>query len=109
MTTFSQLEDLADDESLPFAVRRIAEALASAIRDWPTYNLSSLSGFVVELKSEVADALTLKNVRATHDNYSMTTDGMCKRESLCGLFGAWDIGEEDITLDELVERIGLSI
>ena len=109
MTTFSQLEDLAEDESQPFATRRIAEALASAIRDWPTYNLTSLSSFIVELRSEVADVLTLKYVRATHDKYSFGGEDMCRRESLCGLLGAWDIADEDVTLEELVERIGLNI
>lgn len=109
MTTFSQLEDLVEDESQPFATRRIAEALASAIRDWPTYNLTSLSGYIIELKSEVADVLTLKNVRATLENYSIAGDDMWKRESLCGLLGAWDIADEDMVLDELVKRIGLNI
>jgi len=109
MTTFSRLEDLADDESQPFTTRRIAEALALAIRDWPTYNLISLSCYLTELRSEVANALTLKNVRATHDKYSLAGDEIWKRESLCAFLGAWDIADEDMTLEELVERTGLNI
>ncbi|MGB9991918.1 hypothetical protein [Pseudoduganella rhizocola] len=109
MTTFSQLEEIADDESKPFSVRRIAEALASAINDWPTYNLTTLSDYIFELRKEVGDALTLTNVHAKLRGYSFTGEDVWKKESLCGLLGAWDVEDGDILLDELIRRIGLDI
>ncbi|MGB9989966.1 hypothetical protein [Pseudoduganella rhizocola] len=109
MTTFSQLEEIADDESKSFSVRRIAEALASAINDWPTYNLATLSDYIFELRKEVGDVLTLTNVRAKFHSYSFTGEDVWKKESLCGLLGAWDVGDGNVLLDELVRRIGLDI
>lgn len=109
MTTLCKLEELAADESQSFTTRRIAEALASAINDWPTYNLTSLDAYIRELRCEVGDVLTLTNVRAKLDSYSFFDDEMWKAESLCGLLGAWDTLDADVVLDELVRSIGLEI
>jgi len=109
MTTLSQLEDLADDESQSFATRRIAGAIASAINDWPTYNLISLNDYLLELRKEVGGVLTLTNIRAKLESYSFRGDDVWKHESLCGLLGAWDIADGDMVLDEVVKRIGLNV
>lgn len=104
MTKLQDLETLAEDSAQSFAIRRIAEALATAIHDWPTYNLVSLNDYIRELRDEVGWPVTLANVRAKLDGYSLEQDAW-KAESLCGLLGAWDIGDDDLTLDDLVKRI----
>ena len=108
MTKLQDLESLAEDSSQSFAARRIAEALAVAIHDWPTCNLASLDDYVRELIVEVGWPVTLTNVRAKLDGYSLGRDAW-KAESLCGLLGAWDIGDDNLTLDEIVKRIDMDI
>lgn len=108
MTKLQDLESLAEDSSQSFATRRIAEALAMAINDWPTYNLVSLQDYICELVDEVGCPITLASIRAKLDGYSLGQDTW-KAESLCALLGAWDIGDDDLTLGELVKRIGIDI
>ncbi|QNA90002.1 hypothetical protein G4G28_18560 [Massilia sp. Dwa41.01b] len=80
MTTLSKLEELADDKSQPSATRRIAGALASAINDWPTFELDSFEAYVLELKKEIGGVLTWTDVMpssiATH---ARTTRGKLSR------------------------------
>jgi hypothetical protein len=107
MTTLSKLEEFANDDSQPSATRRIAGSLASAINDWPTFELVSLDAYLLELRREVGDVLTWANVRAKLDSY--TFEDAWKAESLCGLLNAWDIPDREVVLDELVIRIGLDV
>lgn len=109
MTTFTDLEELADDTTQAPATCRIAEALASAVRDWPTYGLDTLNAYLIELRSEIEGPLTLNNVRAKLDSYTLVGDDVWKAASLCGLLGAWDIADVDVTLDELINRAGIHV
>lgn len=104
MTHFVDLQELADDESRSLDDRRIAEALASAINDWPTYDLTSLEDYVAELRREVAAPLTRENVRSRCNSYSLSTDAW-KCESLCSLLNAWEKNDVDVMLDDLIKRI----
>lgn len=51
--------------------------------------------------------LTWTNVRAKLDHYS--SEDAWKAESLCGLLNAWDVPDREVTLDDLVSRIGLDV
>jgi hypothetical protein len=103
MTDYAELRRLADDESLLLTDRRIAEALASAMNDWPTFNLTSLEEYIVELRREVAGPLTLANIRSKGNSYYVSD--AWKGESLACLLSAWGPGDRDVTLDDLIKRI----
>jgi hypothetical protein len=108
MTHYIELQDLADDESRPLSDRRIADALAAAINDWPTYDLTSLEEYIVELRREVAAPLTSANIRSKRDSYSFLSDAW-KSESLSSVLSAWGTTDMDVLLDDLIKRIAPGI
>lgn len=103
MINLDRLEELATDMSLPPDVRRISSALAAAITDWPTYNLVSVKPFLLELKQDFGE-LSKVNFCRKMKALSVHADAW-KLTSLSELLEAWDGTDEQVQLDELVQRI----
>lgn len=104
MTDFTDLLEVADDESRPLSDRRVARALASAINDWPTVDLISLEEFVLELRQEVAAPLSMGNIRSKCNSYSLYRDAW-KAESLENLLTAWGTAEMNVLLEDLIKPV----
>lgn len=100
------LDEIAGDLSKPADVRRISAALADAINDWPAPNLGSIEAFLSELENEIG-VLSKFNVRQKLKGYSPAANAW-KVESLTDLLGAWDNDNDDVLLNELIERIMLA-
>lgn len=103
MINLDKLEELATDMSIPHEVRRISSALAAAIIDWPTYNLVSVEPFLQELKQDFGE-LSKVNLCSKMKALSVHENAW-KLTSLTELLEAWDGTDEQVQLDELVQRI----
>lgn len=81
-------------------MRKISAALAAAINDWPTYNLDSLEPFLAELRQNFG-----KLSKANIVERSRTLSDAWKLESVSELLDVWGDVDENIDLDELVQRL----
>lgn len=106
MINLEKLEELATDASLPSDVRRVSSALAAAITDWPTYNLVSVEPFLQELIQDFGE-LSRTNLHDKMKSLSVQTDAW-KIASLSELLEAWDVADENVHLDALVQRLEMS-
>jgi hypothetical protein len=103
LINLDRLHELAADASQSPDVRRISAALAAAITDWPTYNLVSVEPFLRELRQDFGD-LSMANLRDKMKSHAVQTDAW-KLSSLSELLEAWADTDENVPLDELVQRI----
>ena len=109
MITSKELFCIVENEAMESSFKSVAENLLEAINDWPTENLKEPRELISELKQQINQKLTNKNIDNLLKTLSVEKDAW-KMEALNSILKIFEFemngnGDKEVELEVLLERI----
>lgn len=102
----AELVDAIKKSTSDKEIRTASELLLSAVTDWPTQNLKDPIDLIAELKNEISDKLTYKNIESYLTRLNPESDSL-KIEAIQSLLEMFCLGKKNnnnsIELETVIE------
>ncbi len=107
--SFSELEEIIENEKVDSYYKYYFENLLEAIVDWPSSNTNEPNEFILELKKEINVVLTFNIIAKFLKTLSLNNDAW-KIESLTSLLKLYDFklenkSNKEIELESIIEQL----
>lgn len=101
--SFEELYDRVEQDASNHKIKKAAQALLTALNDWPTHNLSDPKKLLLELTAEIGSPLTHKKIEYYSKTLSLNNDSW-KMEATSSLLEMFEY-DDTKTLHEIINDI----